>query len=156
MRFQGSYPWVAACAVALLACQDRGGQEQSRQPSQQQTSATAPGQTGTGATGQQDQTSATAQPGQAGTGSAAGAAPQAGSETVSGRVIRASEDEVVLQRGSGERELRLSVGPGTAVKRNGERASVTELQEGTEVRASYTVQDGGRPVATEIQVSGQE
>jgi hypothetical protein len=74
--------------------------------------------------------------------------------TVQGRLVRASQDEIVLRQGSGEPDLRLKVDPDTKVTvGGGQQGSITALQEGTQVRASYD-ESSGAPKAIKIEAMG--
>lgn len=77
---------------------------------------------------------------------------QAGELTATGQVVRASDDELVLRQ-AGEQELKLKVSDDTPVMMDGRQASVSELKEGTQVRASYQEQ-GGTPQAIRIEAQG--
>lgn len=91
----------------------------------------------------------------AGTGSAAGASAQAGGEqkTATGQVVSASSQELVLRDQAGGQELKLKVGSDTPVMVDGKRASISDVKEGSQVRASYSEQ-GGQPQAIRIEVQG--
>ncbi|RKG63071.1 hypothetical protein D7V80_32035 [Corallococcus sp. CA054B] len=63
--------------------------------------------------------------------------PPAGQQ-ISGDVLSASAQEVLVSQ-RGEPQLRLKVGPTTQVKVDGRFASAADIQEGAQIRASYTV-----------------
>ena len=62
-------------------------------------------------------------------------------KTVSGRVLQAQGDKIEV-RTPGQDVLQLQVTDSTAVRVNGQLASVSQIQPGSEVRASYQVVDG--------------
>jgi dsDNA-specific endonuclease/ATPase MutS2 len=62
-------------------------------------------------------------------------------KTVSGRVLQAQGDKIEV-RTPGQEVLQLQVTDSTAVRVNGQLASVSQIQPGSEVRASYQVVDG--------------
>ncbi len=82
-----------------------------------------------------------------------GSAPTAGQRLATGQVVSASKDELVLRQGGGQPDLRLKVADDTAVMMDGKQASISELKEGAQVRASYQEQ-GGAQQAIRIEVSG--
>lgn len=124
----------------------RGAEQQATQASRdaQQQSATAQ-QT----TAEQGRQQAEAQKQQA-AGSAAAAAQPDTEKIASGQVVSAKQDELVLRQGSGAPDLKLKVSPSTTVMMGGREASVSELTEGTQVRASYH-QAGGDQQAIRIE-----
>ncbi|HEX8818704.1 MAG TPA: hypothetical protein VF794_02160 [Archangium sp.] len=88
---------------------------------------------------------------------AAQAQPQQ-QQLVTGRVVSASPDEILLSSagGPGQPQIRLQVNEQTQVLVNGRQGSVADISEGSQVRASY--QDmGGEPTALRVDVtsSGQ-
>lgn len=75
--------------------------------------------------------------------SSAAAGTASGSEHIaSGQVVSAKQDELVLRQGSGAPDLKLKVSPSTTVTMGGRQASISELKEGTQVRAAYQQQGG--------------
>ena len=62
-------------------------------------------------------------------------------KTVSGRVLQAQGDKIEV-RAPGQDVLQLQVTDSTAVRVNGQLASVSQIQPGSDVRASYQVVDG--------------
>jgi len=72
------------------------------------------------------------------------------SGTVTGRVTKTSDREVVIGQSDGA-SLRLHVDPDTRVTHDGKAGSIDQLREGSEVRASYSQKDGERH-ATSIEV----
>lgn len=75
----------------------------------------------------------------AGTGASASAraASDDDEKTVTGTVVRANEDELVLKQAGDDKELKLKVDANTPVMMGGVASSVSALKEGTQVRASY-------------------
>jgi hypothetical protein len=62
----------------------------------------------------------------------------------------------VLLSSRGEPQLRLQVGPQTQVTVDGRQASAADIQEGSQVRASYrTDQGSGEPQAVRIEATSQ-
>lgn len=114
----------------------RDAQQQSASAQATDRQATAP------ATGDRPMTGDQAATGQAATGEL----------TATGQVVRASDDELVLRQ-AGEQELKLKVSDDTPVMMDGRQASVSDLKEGTQVRASYQEQ-GGTPQAIRIEAQG--
>lgn len=82
---------------------------------------------------------------------------QSSQKTVTGQVVRANREEVVLRQAGGEPDLRLKVNADTPVTIGGQRGEITDLKEGTQVRAAYN-ESGGEPTAVKLdgQVPGQE
>jgi hypothetical protein len=76
-----------------------------------------------------------------------------GERTVNGSVVRATPDELVLRQEGGLPDLRLKVDGGTPVMLDGRQASVADLREGTQVRASFD-EANGEPRATRIEAHG--
>lgn len=74
----------------------------------------------------------------------------AGQRSATGQVVSAKQDELVLRQGSGAPDLKLKVSPSTTVMMGGREASVSELKEGTQVRASYQ-QEGDDQQAIRIE-----
>ncbi len=148
---------VAAAAVLLAgaACQKQqsGGRASSGQPS----GSSGPAQQGSsaqrsssGSSGSDQGSTSTKQA----EGPKAAGAEQTAQRTVTGRVVRAGQEEIVVRQGTGdEPDLRLKVGPQTKVTVDGRQRSVGDLQEGTQVRASYD-ESGGAPEATRIEAVG--
>ncbi|WP_434346290.1 hypothetical protein ACN6A1_32390 [Myxococcus virescens] len=85
-----------------------------------------------------------------------GAQTQQGSEQqIVGEVLRANDDELLLSS-QGEPQLRLQVSPQTQVMVDGRQASAGEIQEGSQVRASYrTDEQSGEPQAVRIEATSQ-
>ncbi|WP_338870886.1 hypothetical protein [Myxococcus stipitatus] len=71
-----------------------------------------------------------------------------------GEVVKASEDEVLLGQ-SGEAQLQLTVDPKTQVTLNGFNSVAEDIQEGTQVRASYTTDSAGQGRAVRIDATTQ-
>lgn len=78
----------------------------------------------------------------------AGSAAAAASGSVNGRVIRSTDDELVVRPAGEERDLSLKVGSDTNVTVDGQRASMDQLREGAQVRASFSEKDGERHATT--------
>jgi hypothetical protein len=72
-------------------------------------------------------------------------------QTVSGQLVQASNDEIRVGPSTGN-EIRLRITPNTQVTQNGQTTSVANLPPGTQVRASYNIQQG-EAVATSVEVS---
>ncbi|WP_225888533.1 hypothetical protein [Myxococcus xanthus] len=85
-----------------------------------------------------------------------GAQAQQGSEQqIVGEVLSANDDELLLSS-QGEPQLRLQVSPQTLVMVDGRQASAGEIQEGSQVRASYrTDEQSGEPQAVRIEATSQ-
>ncbi|ABF89239.1 putative lipoprotein [Myxococcus xanthus DK 1622] len=85
-----------------------------------------------------------------------GAQAQQGSEQqIVGEVLSANDDELLLSS-QGEPQLRLQVSPQTQVMVDGRQASAGEIQEGSQVRASYrTDEQSGEPQAVRIEATSQ-
>ncbi|QDE95163.1 hypothetical protein [Myxococcus xanthus] len=85
-----------------------------------------------------------------------GAQAQAGTEQqIVGEVLSANDDELLLSS-QGEPQLRLQVSPQTQVMVDGRQASAGEIQEGSQVRASYrTDEQSGEPQAVRIEATSQ-
>lgn len=85
-----------------------------------------------------------------------GAQAQQGTEQqVVGEVLSANDDELLLSA-RGEPQLRLQVSPQTQVMVDGRQASAGEIQEGSQVRASYrTDEQSGEPQAVRIEATSQ-
>jgi hypothetical protein len=75
----------------------------------------------------------------------------AGQRTVKGLLLSVKDAEIVLHR-SAQPDLRLTIDGSTNVAMNGRNASVSDLREGEEVRASYQETDG---VARAIRIDAQ-
>jgi colicin import membrane protein len=88
----------------------------------------------------------------------AGAQAQAGmgrEQTASGELVRASDDEIVLRPEGGQQgELTLKVSDSTPVTIDGREGKISDLKEGTQVRASYEDAQGER-TATRIEAQQQ-
>ncbi|QSQ11136.1 hypothetical protein [Myxococcus landrumensis] len=72
-----------------------------------------------------------------------------------GELVKASENEVLLGQ-SGEAQLQLSVDPRTQVTLNGFSSVAEDIQEGTQVRAAYTMDAQGQGRAVRIVATTQE
>jgi len=75
-------------------------------------------------------------------------------QLVTGRVVSASPDELLLSSAgtAGQPQLRLQLNDQTQVMVDGRQGSVADIQEGSQVRASY--QDlGGEPTALRVDVT---
>ncbi|WP_043709270.1 hypothetical protein [Corallococcus macrosporus] len=120
--------------------QARQQSEQLRQQSQQPVAVAPPPQT-------QPQGAQTQQQ---------GAQAQQGSEQqVVGEVLSASDQELLLSS-QGEPQLRLQVSPETQVMVDGRQANVGDIEEGSQVRASYrTDAQSGEPQAVRIEATSQ-
>ncbi|HEX8437024.1 hypothetical protein [Archangium sp.] len=84
--------------------------------------------------------------------------PQQPQQLVTGRVVSASSEELLLSSAGapGQPQIRLQLNEQTQVLVNGQQGSVADIPEGSQVRASY--QDvGGEPTALRVDVtsSGQ-
>ncbi len=74
--------------------------------------------------------------------------------TVGGRIVTATEHELVLKRDDGvEPDVKLRLAPATAVTVAGRSGGRADLKEGAQVRASYE-SAGNDQVATRIEVTG--
>lgn len=71
-------------------------------------------------------------------------------ETVSGKLSSVSSQEIQIQSDLGEQRT-LQVVPQTVITMEGRDVGVSELQEGQEVRASFSDQEG-RPTAVKIEI----
>ncbi len=95
----------------------------------------------------------------AGQESAGAEQPQATAQTheVSGRVVTASDRELVVKRDDGVKpDLRLKIGPGATITLAGKTARAADLKAGTPVRAAYEAPPGGADTApTAIRIVGQ-
>lgn len=119
--------WTVAMGAAVLlaaACQRQEDASRRQARSATDTAARSPQQ----AESQRQQATA--------------AAPSGAEQVASGQVVSAKRDEVVLRQGSGAPDLKLKVSPSTTVTMGGRQASVSELKEGTQVRAAYQQQGG--------------
>ncbi|WP_284664584.1 hypothetical protein [Myxococcus sp. SDU36] len=85
-------------------------------------------------------------------------APQAQEGTeqqIVGEVLSANDDELLLSS-QGEPQLRLQLSPQTQVTVDGRQASAGDIQEGSQVRASYrTDAQSGEPQAVRIEATSQ-
>jgi colicin import membrane protein len=158
----GRKAWLALGVAGLLAaCSDRSDR-QAKAPPQAGPSQTASGQASTTLDGEKKMNEAPASPGaqrpgqQAAPGErTAQTSSPSGSQsekTVSGKVVRVSQQELVLRPSSGgqDSDLRLKVSSSTPITIDGRQGSATDLKEGTQVRASYQ-ESGGAPMATKIE-----
>jgi len=162
---------LAAVLLAPVACeQKQGGQQPGSQQARQGSSGSESGSMAKqpGQPGQPSDTTASAQQpgsqgatsGQSAAGSSAagqpsGASTSAGADTatpktVTGQVVSASASEVVVKPEAGQPELKLKVGSDTSVTIGGQQGTVSDLKEGTQVRASYQ-EKGGEPQAIKIE-----
>ncbi len=74
--------------------------------------------------------------------------------TVGGRIVTATEHELVLRRDDGvEPDVKLRLAPATVVTIAGRSGGRGDLEEGAQVRASYETA-GDAQVATRIEVTG--
>jgi hypothetical protein len=74
-----------------------------------------------------------------------------GAQTAAGELVRASSDEIVLRPEGGQQgELTLKVNESTPVTIDGREGKLSDLKEGTQVRASYEDAQGER-TATRIE-----
>jgi hypothetical protein len=71
-------------------------------------------------------------------------------QSVSGTIAQASTDEVRVDTAN-QPGMRLKVTGATRITLDGKEVSVTQLQEGSQVRASYSVV-GDQPTAVRIEV----
>lgn len=78
--------------------------------------------------------------------------PEAQKFTESGTVADASNDKLTIRRATGD-EVEIDLRPDTRIMRDGQQVQAGQLQEGTEVRASYVMQ-GDERVAEHIEVMG--
>ena len=89
-------------------------------------------------------------PGSAGTGMASGELKgHASDHIISGRIANASDSALVIESNTGERQT-LSLVDQTVVTMDGRDSSVSSLEAGQDVRASFNEQDG-RNVAVKIE-----
>jgi colicin import membrane protein len=72
-------------------------------------------------------------------------------QTVTGTVVSATSDQVVV-RAPGQPQIMLRVTENTQVTRDGQAASINELTEGSEVRASFQ-ESGGQKTAHQIEAT---
>jgi hypothetical protein len=79
-----------------------------------------------------------------------GDSSQGAKQSVNGTIAQVSTDEVRVDSAN-QPGLRLKVNPATKITVNGKDASATQLQEGSQVRASYAVV-GDQPTALTIEV----
>lgn len=78
-----------------------------------------------------------------------GDSQQGAKQSVSGTIAQVSTDEVRVDSAN-QPGLRLKVNPSTKITLNGKDASANQLQEGSQVRASYSVV-GDQPTALTIE-----
>lgn len=95
----------------------------------------------------QQQAQASAASGQAASTPAQGRSEQ----VIVGQVLTVNDREVLVSS-RGEPQLRLQVQPGTVITVDGRTARATDIEEGSQVRASYNTQTG-EPTATRIDVT---
>jgi colicin import membrane protein len=131
--------------------------QQEVQTSQQQAASAQQqaleGQTQQQQQAQQKSASTAAQAGQQASQSAQTQSSTATQQSVTGSVVRKSSDQLVIKT-QDRGEITLSVDPSTSVSVNGQTGSVDSLQEGSQVRASYSLENGSN-VATRIDSLGQ-
>ncbi|MDY7232210.1 hypothetical protein [Hyalangium rubrum] len=77
--------------------------------------------------------------------------PSQGEQLIIGEVLTASEREVMVSV-RGEPQLRLQVGPSTQIIVDGQQGRAADIQEGSQVRASYR-DTQGEPTAVRIEVT---
>ncbi|NVJ00093.1 hypothetical protein HV824_18455 [Myxococcus sp. AM009] len=76
-------------------------------------------------------------------------------QQIVGEVLSANDDELLLSS-QGEPQLRLQMSPQTQVTVDGRQASAGDIQEGSQVRASYrTDEQSGEPQAVRIEATSQ-
>jgi hypothetical protein len=136
---------LAALALAVGGCSDRGkdaeGERSSKSTPRQKARRQAEESSQAYERAAEEQKALAAQP------------RGSGERSVSGSVVRASAEELVLRQEGGLPDLRLKVDASTPVVLDGKQASVAELREGTQVRASYG-EVNGEPRATRIEAHG--
>ncbi|GHG98448.1 hypothetical protein [Comamonas sp. JC664] len=82
-------------------------------------------------------------------------AQQGSEQQVVGEVLSSNDQELLLSA-RGEPQLRLQVSPQTQVTVDGRQASAADIQEGSQVRASYrTDEQSGEPQAVRIEATSQ-
>ncbi|WP_242345618.1 hypothetical protein [Anaeromyxobacter terrae] len=153
--------YLAAGAAALLAaaCQREGGDSrQARRDTGGAVSPTSPSAPPTDTQLARGERERAAQPStqQPATGPQASQQPPAAAgaqRTASGTVVSASAQEVVVRQGGAEPNIKLRVGADTPVLIDGQQRTVSDLKEGTQVRAAFTEKDGA-PQAIRIEVQG--
>ena len=74
-----------------------------------------------------------------------------GEQEVTGEVLTASASEVLVSN-RGEPQIRLQIQPSTVVLVDGRQARAADIQEGSQVRASFHEQ-AGEPTATRLEVT---
>lgn len=74
-----------------------------------------------------------------------------GEQLIVGEVLTVNDREVLVSS-RGEPQVRLQVQPGTVITVDGRTARATDIEEGSQVRASYNTQ-AGEPTATRIDVT---
>lgn len=133
--------WMAVAGAALIlgACTDQNREAAQRpQESERSTATSGTGNTGGGEAAGSTASSPSARgSGAAGAGETGASSAMGQEKTVTGSVVSASEDELVLKPEGQDDELKLKVDSSTQVMMGGSQASVSELKEGTQVRASY-------------------
>jgi colicin import membrane protein len=103
---------------------------------------------------QAQQTQAQAQQPVAAAPAPAPAAQAQGEQFITGEVLTANEQEVLVST-RGEPQLRLQLNPGTVVMVDGRQARAADIQEGSQVRASYR-DAGGEPTAVRLEVTSAQ
>ncbi|MFL5346276.1 MAG: hypothetical protein ACJ8AT_15920 [Hyalangium sp.] len=98
---------------------------------------------------QQPQQGAQAQ--QQGAQAPASSAQAEGEQTVVGQVLTANNQEVLVSS-RGEPQVRLQLKPETMIMVDGRQARAVDIEEGSQVRASFNTQSG-EPTATRIEVT---
>lgn len=100
----------AAAVLLAAACEDRGGADRRAAGTGSSAARTEPGAPGA----------------------------QAGAQsTVTGQVVSAKKDELVLKQAGQDKDLKLKVDEKTQVMIDGQQSSIENVREGTQVRASY-------------------
>ncbi|KFE71227.1 hypothetical protein [Hyalangium minutum] len=74
-----------------------------------------------------------------------------GEQLIVGEVLTVNDREVLVSS-RGEPQIRLQVQPGTVITVDGRTARAADIEEGSQVRASYNTQ-AGEPTATRIEVT---
>jgi hypothetical protein len=100
----------AAALLLAAACEDRGGADRRAAGTGSSAARTEPGAPGA----------------------------QAGAQsTVTGQVVSAKKDELVLKQAGQDKDLKLKVDEKTQVMIDGRQSTIDNVREGTQVRASY-------------------
>ena len=161
---------VTAIAAAVLwvgaaACTDdnkREGSTERARSGEDRSASTAPGSSSDQAAAGRTADSTTSQaPGEtrgtAGTGASASAgAANDDEKTVTGTVVRANEDELVVKQAGDDKELKLEVDASTPVMMGGVASSVSALKEGTQIRASYDDSQKATRIEADDSVGGSQ